>query len=68
MQLQLQVTALTAFAFRNPLGMSFAHASCDLLLQRRFILCLLFFEIVVVYFYCKDDATTCACDGIGNDH
>ena len=37
MQLQLQVTALTAFAFRNPPGMSVAHAACDLLLQRRFI-------------------------------
>ena len=35
MQLQLQVTALTAFAFRNPPGMSVVHATCDLLLQRR---------------------------------
>ncbi len=37
MQLQLHVTALTAFAFRNPPGMSVTHAACDLLLQRRFI-------------------------------
>ena len=31
-------------------------------------ICLLFTEIVVVYLDCKDNATTCACYGIGDYH
>ena len=50
--------------YRNPPGMSFAHASCDLLLQRRFILCLLFFEVVVVNLNCEYYATATASYGI----
>ena len=68
MQLHVHVTALTAFAFRNPRGANSARASRDLLLQRRLKQCLLFIFPAVVYFYCKDYATACACDGVGDEH